>query len=332
MTLGENLKSYREQVGLSQEELGEKLSVSAETIADWETGARVPEVADLLRLKDVCGVSVDLLLKTGTTLPDAGPFPQEVYREQFTPEEWKKIIKATQWRGMRKSLVLLAILVLLLCYALFYSLSVATSGAIVGIIFVFAAVNLRYVIAAKKNYDNTKEKIAACTYEYRVFADYLEIYIYRNGEQIRQSKLSFENIERFFDVGDYILFQNAGQAFTLRKSDLKADSFFLTYPQMHPEKAPYSDANQKQKIVSNTLIFLPLACLLLAPALLGKLGFDYSWILYIGAAVSIASFCYGVSAKKKGYKKYRLNLAVGIVCGILLLVFGSYCFIFRNLY
>lgn len=150
MTLGENLKSYREQVGLSQEELGEKLSVSAETIADWETGARVPEVADLLRLKDVCGVSVDLLLKTGTTLPDAGPFPQEVYREQFTPEEWKKIIKATQWRGMRKSLVLLAILVLLLCYALFYSLSVATSGAIVGIIFVFAAVNLRYVIAAKK--------------------------------------------------------------------------------------------------------------------------------------------------------------------------------------
>ena len=38
MTLGENLKSYREQVGLSQEELGEKLSVSAETIADWETG------------------------------------------------------------------------------------------------------------------------------------------------------------------------------------------------------------------------------------------------------------------------------------------------------
>ena len=38
MTLGENLKSYREQVGLSQEELGEMLSVSAETIADWETG------------------------------------------------------------------------------------------------------------------------------------------------------------------------------------------------------------------------------------------------------------------------------------------------------
>lgn len=106
----------------------------------------------------------------------------------------------------------------------------------------------------------------------------------------------------------------------------------MTYPQMHPEKAPYSDANQKQKIVSNTLIFLPLASLLFAPALLGKLGFAYSWLLYIGAAVSVASFIYGVSAKKKGYKKYRLNLAVGIVCGILLLVFGSYCFIFRNLY
>lgn len=113
---------------------------------------------------------------------------------------------------------------------------------------------------------------------------------------------------------------------------MKADSFFLTYPQMHPEKAPYSDANQKQKIVSNTLIFLPLACLLLAPALLGKLGFVYSWILYIGAAVSVASFIYGVTAKKKGYKKYRLNLAVGLICCILLLVFGSYCFIFRNYY
>lgn len=328
MTLGENIKTYREQAGLSREELGEKLSVSAETVDAWETGESTPTIDDLLRLKEVFGVSADQLLNVGTSALDAVSFPKEVYRLHFTQDEWKKIIKAMQKQAQRKPIVLMVLLVLLLCYSLLFSMPATGSCFIVGIIFVFAIFNLRYATATKKSYENAKDKLVGNTYEYKVFEDYLEIHIYRGGEQVRNSKLSFDNLERFFDIGEYILVQNAGQVFALRKSNLKADSFFFTYPKAHPEKFPFARADQKQRFVSGALITLSFAALLFASPILEKLGIPNSWILYIFAVFPVASVIYGVVAKIKGYKKYILNLVVGFICAILLLVFGSYCFIF----
>lgn len=38
MSLGEKIREHRKQVGLSQEQLSEKLEVSRSAVAKWETG------------------------------------------------------------------------------------------------------------------------------------------------------------------------------------------------------------------------------------------------------------------------------------------------------
>lgn len=62
MKLCEKLYELRRTAGLSQEELAEKLSVSRQAVSKWENGAAQPELAKLIELSRLYGVSVDELL------------------------------------------------------------------------------------------------------------------------------------------------------------------------------------------------------------------------------------------------------------------------------
>jgi len=61
----ENVKSiqiYREQLGLSQAELGDRLNVTRQTIAAWEKEEREPTVAQLMRIAQALNIGIDLLI------------------------------------------------------------------------------------------------------------------------------------------------------------------------------------------------------------------------------------------------------------------------------
>jgi transcriptional regulator with XRE-family HTH domain len=62
MTIGENIQNKRKELGLSQEELAEKLLVSRQTVSLWETDQTLPTIDNLMRLKDIFGVSIDSVL------------------------------------------------------------------------------------------------------------------------------------------------------------------------------------------------------------------------------------------------------------------------------
>lgn len=53
----------REQQGLSQTELGEKVGVTRQTIAVWERGERLPSFGQISRIADALHVPVDLFIK-----------------------------------------------------------------------------------------------------------------------------------------------------------------------------------------------------------------------------------------------------------------------------
>ena len=63
MELGNQMKKYRAQAGLSQDALAERIFVSRQTISNWETGKNYPDINSLLRMSEVFGVTVDALLK-----------------------------------------------------------------------------------------------------------------------------------------------------------------------------------------------------------------------------------------------------------------------------
>lgn len=64
--LKENLILLRNAHGFSQEEIAEKVNISRQAYAKWESGTTVPDIIKCSILADVYGVTVDSLLKSET--------------------------------------------------------------------------------------------------------------------------------------------------------------------------------------------------------------------------------------------------------------------------
>ena len=62
MTLGEKLKMYRTQKGLSQEKIAEMLDVSRQAVTKWEAGQTTPSSDNLIALANLYDVSLDELI------------------------------------------------------------------------------------------------------------------------------------------------------------------------------------------------------------------------------------------------------------------------------
>ena len=62
MTLGERLKMYRTQKGLSQEKIAEMLDVSRQAVTKWEAGQATPSSDNLIALANLYDVSLDELI------------------------------------------------------------------------------------------------------------------------------------------------------------------------------------------------------------------------------------------------------------------------------
>ena len=60
--IGEKIRDLRKIKNLTEEELAEKLGVSAQAVSKWETGLSAPDISLLLPLCDALGTGVDALL------------------------------------------------------------------------------------------------------------------------------------------------------------------------------------------------------------------------------------------------------------------------------
>ena len=64
--LKENLIMLRKLNGYSQEQVAEKIEISRQAYAKWESGATIPDIEKAARLAEVYGVTIDGLMKTLT--------------------------------------------------------------------------------------------------------------------------------------------------------------------------------------------------------------------------------------------------------------------------
>ena len=63
MEIGKQIKKYRSEMEVSQEELAERIFVSRQTISNWENDKNYPDLKSLLLLSSLFGVSLDILVK-----------------------------------------------------------------------------------------------------------------------------------------------------------------------------------------------------------------------------------------------------------------------------
>lgn len=63
MALMTQVKLFRSKMGMTQEEVAEKVGVSRQAVAKWEKGETQPDIESCVKLADLFGVSVDALVR-----------------------------------------------------------------------------------------------------------------------------------------------------------------------------------------------------------------------------------------------------------------------------
>ena len=81
MELNEQIKKYRTEMNISQEELAEKIYVTRQSISNWENGKTYPDIHSLLLLSSLFCISLDQLVKGDI----------EIKKEEIKKEETAKM-------------------------------------------------------------------------------------------------------------------------------------------------------------------------------------------------------------------------------------------------
>lgn len=81
MIIAEKITELRKRNGWSQEDLAERLQVSRQSVSKWEMSQSMPDMAKIVQMSDLFGVSTDVLLKDSEELSFSGPV-----RDDYAPE------------------------------------------------------------------------------------------------------------------------------------------------------------------------------------------------------------------------------------------------------
>lgn len=331
MAIGERILKRRKDLGMSQDELGQRLYVSRQTISLWEKNQTVPSIDNLMRLSEIFGVSVDEIL--GVAHNDQKEIPKEAYRFTYTKEELHRLHRLGRRTIYKKPFLFLLICVCLIVFLLGSSAPDVLIGFACGMLFVGTVSHLKAIHIYNKRWKNSLDRICKSTYEYKLFEKYIEVNIYRDNEIIRESKCYYSDIEQIQQLGDWLLLQFGGQSFIVRKGDLKENSAFYSYMYQNPTKAIENPVPNKWKITSAILFVASLLSILGAVALVGAVSANNGlfaenmWIFYLLTPIPIASVVFGIVLKSKGYK-YKKNIVTGIIMTLLLCIYGSFTFMF----
>ena len=79
-TFGEKLRKHRKKLGMTQEEVAEKIGVSAQAVSKWENGG-APDLDLLPKIADYFGVSIDYLF--GRQIKTDSGFTQKEFLERL---------------------------------------------------------------------------------------------------------------------------------------------------------------------------------------------------------------------------------------------------------
>ena len=60
--LAENIRKYRTELGLNQEDLAERLGITLGTVSKWERGISEPDLQYIMDLAELFHVSVDVMI------------------------------------------------------------------------------------------------------------------------------------------------------------------------------------------------------------------------------------------------------------------------------
>lgn len=334
MTIGEKIQYYRKQQNMSQEQLGALLYVSRQTVSLWEKDQTVPTVENLIRLREIFGTSVDDLLSVayeGGTAPKVQPLEQ--YTFAYTEEDIRQL---NRLRFKKRFTKLFAIWILCICLIPIQLLSggLLIAGFNIGLLSVMTFLLLYELYADKKKRAQRiryyrENNVAAV---FALYEDHLDIADYSGGEMTSYHHLRFSDIERFTDLGDFLLIEHGSVSHIVKKNALPQNSRLYLFLRTNVMEAQVDHAPKWCRVLSVMLCVLSVLSFFAAFTVIiymedaAGVTYRYDWIMLPFAVIPLSCLLYSVYMKKKGYH-YRKNLFVGFGMLLMHLVFSIAAFI-----
>ena len=337
MTVGEKIQYYRKKIGLSQEELGQKMLVSRQTVSLWEMDKTLPTVDNLIRLKEIFSVSIDDILSETEPIEENKNGPKEAYVFKYEISDLQEVFKKVRFPLIKRAIVFT-----LTCIVLFAFLAAAKAndtiiGLLLGYFLIGVISHIKGYFTYSKAWKISENRILQSNYSYEIFDGYFILNISQNEEITNTLKIYFDDIEKIQSFGNYLVLQTAGQSYIIKKDALIPESVFITFCNNTPNKVEAKKPKNKLKIISILLFVLSICTIwgaLIGVAILSGINqamTENMWIFFLFLPVPIASIVFGFYLKKKGYK-YKKNVIVGIIMAALLCIYGSFTFIFSDIY
>lgn len=110
MKFSYNLKSIRENKGISVKYLAEQIGVKPYTITDWETGRSEPSISNLIKISTFFNVSVDFLI--GNTINQSDSYNEIIdlinkYQDESNKDEITLLLNDLSNKNQKKLISIL---------------------------------------------------------------------------------------------------------------------------------------------------------------------------------------------------------------------------------
>lgn len=343
MEVGNRIQFYRKRLGMSQEELGKKLFVSRQTVSLWEKGQTMPTIENLIRLKEIFGVSIDDIIGSNENVQQYESNPIETYYFKYTEREFKQIYKFMKLPLINRSIVFFVSVISVMAFLVLISILNDTSdyeiifAFFMGILCVGGSIYLKQFSAYRKKWKKSKSKLIDKTYEYQIFNDYFSLNKTDDNGNKKSITVYFDNIEQIYNYKNYFLISSFGQLFIFKRDEMICNSEIYLSLRNKPSAVIATAKDNIRKTISVLLNIASWLSLLFGFFLVASLTenaysfTDKMWLLFIMIPIPVASLIFSIVITKKGYK-FKSNLVSGIIVSIILCIFGSFSFIFNNAY
>ena len=338
MALGNKIQECRKALGLSQEELGQKLLVSRQTVSLWENDQSLPSLDNLTRLKEIFGISVDELLglesafENSVTPESSVEVPIEEFSFQYTEE----YLKVGHWAYVKYNHLIYGPLLYLIATLVAAALKFPSWCVIcIAIMFVGNCItSLTSFLKIKKKADNDIREFVEYFRNTKIYDEYVELCLHKNGKVHSVNKFYFRDFSNVKDNGDLITALCDNCILMFRKSDLKEDS--LIYKKLNIKDC--SPKKRKLRKCSALLFLLSIFSVLIG--IVGSfmvrdifsLELPQFWICFLLLPIPFISAFYGFLAKRKVGSRYVKNIVAGIIVAVFLLAIGSFSFVLNKIY
>ena len=226
MSIGEKIAYYRKKAEMSQEELGNQLFVTRQTVSQWENDQTVPTVENFIRLCELFKLTMnDFFEQDVAEAKNTSAEAEERYVFEYNESDIDKVLLKLSIGPFCRSVVHLLGFAMLLWYSFYRSLPVT----IISVFFCYLSIHLTKLIGSFIAYGRSrrqlKSRMMGQRYVYEVVNGGIYCSVYSASGELRlYERIDLTDIERTWNSPEQYIFQYKKRRYIIIKEQVPSDS------------------------------------------------------------------------------------------------------------